>query len=102
MAASVTPFTGGARAVALVYDVTEPESFSRLGRWRDEIRAIVPDVRMVLIGNKIDLEAVVSDEEAQTWAREQGMPFLLTSAATGQNVDRIFLGLAYLTTRSAK
>jgi small GTP-binding protein len=89
-------FYGGARAVALVYDVTVSESFDNLIRWRDEILRIVPDVPMVLIANKVDLEAVVPARQARQWARGLGMPFLETSAATGQNVEPLFSGLAHL------
>ncbi len=89
-------FYRGARAVALVYDVTTPESFDHLGRWRDEIREIAPKVPMALIANKVDLPGEVSAEQARQWAKEQGMPFLETSAATGLNVDPLFKGLAHL------
>ncbi len=89
-------FYRGARAVALVFDLTEPESFAHLGLWRDEIRRIVPDVPMAVVANKTDLSPVVSADDAHRWARQQGMPFLQTSAATGHNVEPLFLGLAHL------
>ena len=89
-------FYRGARAVALVYDVSEPPSFYSLPRWRDEIRAIAPHAPMVLIANKVDLPGAVPTEEARRWAREQNMPFLETSAATGHNVEPLFKGLAHL------
>ncbi len=89
-------FYGGARAVALVYDVSQPESFANLERWRAEIRRIVPGVQMVLIANKVDLEPEVPAKQAQQWARTHEMPFLETSAATGHNVEPLFIGLAHL------
>lgn len=92
-------FYRGARAIALVYDVTEPESFSHLTLWRDEIRRIVPGVPMLLSANKVDLEAAVAHAEGERWANTQRMPFLKTSAATGRNVERLFLALAYLAVR---
>lgn len=89
-------FYRGARAVALVYDTTLEESFTNLVRWRDEILRIVPAVPMVVIGNKSDLERIVASEQARHWASTYKMPFLETSAATGQNVDSLFMGLAHL------
>ena len=86
----------GARALALVYDVTVPASFTNLERWRSEIRGIVPDAPMVLLANKVDLHAQVSLAEGQRWARRHRMPFLETSAATGHNVEALFSGLAHL------
>lgn len=86
----------GARALALVYDVTEPDSFTNLERWRSEIRSIVPDAPMVLLANKIDLPARVPAAEGRRWARRYRMPFLETSAASGHNVEALFSGLAHL------
>ncbi len=89
-------FYRGAHAVALVYDVTSPATFFNLMHWRDEIQSVVPLVPMVVIGNKIDLYAVIPADEARGWAKSLTMPFLLTSAATGERVDDFFTGLAYL------
>ena len=77
----------GARALALVYDVTSAESFTNLERWRSEIRGIVPAAPMVLIANKIDLPVQVPADEGRRWARRHHMPFLETSAANGHNVE---------------
>jgi small GTP-binding protein len=96
-----TGFYRGARSVALVYDVTRPNTFENLPRWRREIQTIVPSVPMLLVGNKIDLEGRVSAEAAKAWARGLRMPFLQTSAADGHNVDRFFGGLGYLALRAA-
>lgn len=89
-------FYRGAHAVALVYDVTAPATFFDLRRWRDEIQSIVPNVPMVVIGNKADLYQAVPAEDASAWARSLSMPFLQTSAATGENIADFFTGLAFL------
>ena len=89
-------FYRGAHAVALVYDVTSPATFFNLMHWRDEIQSVVPLVPMVVIGNKIDLFCIIPPEEARGWAKSLNMPFLLTSASTGEKVDDFFTGLAYL------
>jgi small GTP-binding protein len=90
-------FYAGTLAAALVYDVTAPASFFNLPRWRRELLSSQPDVPMVVIGNKIDLGPVVPPVEAEGWARFEGnMPFLQTSALTGENVEEFFQGLGYL------
>jgi Ras-related protein Rab-35 len=90
-------FYAGTLAAALVYDATSPATFFNLVRWRDEVRVSVPSVPMVVIGNKTDLGPVVPPGEAEGWAKyEGGMPYLETSALTGQNVPELFQGLAYL------
>ncbi len=90
-------FYAGTLAVALVYDVTAPATFFNLTRWREEVLASVPGVPMVVIGNKKDLGPVVPPGEAEGWARFEGkMPFLQTSALTGEKVEDLFQGLAYL------
>lgn len=94
-------FYRGARSVALVYDVTRPESFDNLARWREEILKIAPGVPMMLVANKIDLQSKVPPEKAQAWASSLHMPFVQTSAADGRNVDRFFGGLGYLAMRAA-
>src|SRR5258708_22710868 len=83
-------FYQGAHAVALVYDVTAPFTFFNLMHWRDEIQSILPFVPMVVIGNKSDLVNVIPTHEAKGWAKGLNMPFLLTSAATGDNLEQIF------------
>lgn len=90
-------FYAGTLAAALVYDVTAPATFFNLPRWRDEVMSSVPNVPMVVIGNKLDLGPVVPATEAEGWAKFEGrMPFLQTSALNGENVEALFQGLAYL------
>ncbi len=90
-------FYAGTLAVALVYDVTAPASFFNLPRWREEVLTSIPGVPLVVIGNKLDLGPVVPPAEAEGWARVAGnMPFLQTSALTGDHVEEFFQGLAYL------
>jgi small GTP-binding protein len=96
-------FYVGTLAVALVYDVTAPATFFNLPRWRDEVLSVEPNVPMVVIGNKVDLGPVVPPGEAEGWARIEGqMPFLQTSALTGENVEAFFQGLAYLAYKHRK
>ncbi|NDJ79184.1 MAG: GTP-binding protein [Chloroflexi bacterium] len=90
-------FYSGTLAVALVYDVTAPATFFNLPRWREEVMASAPGAPMVVICNKLDLGPVVPPGEVEGWAKFEGrMPFLQTSALTGENIEQFFQGLAYL------
>lgn len=44
-----------ADAAVLVYDITDPESFSSLQTWYQELQKNVSDCIIFLCGNKIDL-----------------------------------------------
>lgn len=59
-----------------------------------ETHAQVPPI--VLVGNKVDLVRQVSEEEGKKLAGEFNVPYLETSAKTGQNVDEAFRKLAML------
>ncbi len=89
-------FYRGARAVALVYDVTDRLSWDNLPRWQAEIAKIAPAARYVVVGNKIDLYRTVQREEAETWANSQGFPYIETSALTEIGVKEFFNTLGEL------
>jgi len=91
-------FYRGAKAVALVYDLTEPTTMETLPRWHAEIAQICPTAQFVVVGNKIDLERKVSREQVEGWAGSMGFPYFETSALTGNNVSDLFTELARLAT----
>jgi small GTP-binding protein len=91
-------FYRGAKAVALVYDVTEPGSMENLPRWHAEIAQICPAAHFVIVGNKTDLERKTSRELVEAWANSMGFPHFETSALTGDNVNQFFTTLAKLAT----
>lgn len=85
-----------ANGALLVYDITDMQSFERVGRWVKELRKIVgPDIAIVIAGNKSDLEKQrnVDHEEAQKYAESVGAQHFLTSAKQNKNLDKVFLEL---------
>ena len=86
----------GSRTAALVYDVTNPESLANLQSWYEEIIAVVPGQRFLVVGNKIDLSSNYDTTEAKRFAASIKAPYLATSASTGEGVQKMFLGMAYL------
>ena len=109
--ASLAPlYYRGAAAAAVVYSVTDRESFARAAYWAGELaRAAAGDPRSgggdrdraggtapppitVLVGNKADLgdDRVVTAEEGAALAAEHGALFAETSAKTAEGVGAVF------------
>ena len=55
----VTEATKRSDAILLVYDLTRPETFQRLRRWLNFI-AKNKEIPVVLVANKVDINAVTS------------------------------------------
>jgi small GTP-binding protein len=89
-------FYRGSRAAALVFDVTSPESFANLERWRQEIIEVVPQQPFVVVGNKTDLERKISPEQGAAFAQSIQAAYVETSALSGTGVPDLFLTLAKL------
>ncbi|KAH9304544.1 hypothetical protein KI387_008948 [Taxus chinensis] len=87
----------GAAAAIIVYDVTNSDSFTRAKNWVQELQKQGnPNLVMALAGNKADMAAKrkVEPEEAETYAKENGLFFMETSAKTAQNVNELFYEIA--------
>jgi len=82
----------GTLGCLLVYDITRRESFESMESWITELKNYVPNVSVVLVGNKIDLETrrEVETEEGIEFAQKHGLAFFETSAKTAQNIDQCF------------
>ncbi|KAE8734344.1 Ras-related protein Rab-5A [Hibiscus syriacus] len=83
----------GAAAAIIVYDMTNQASFERAKKWVQELQAQGnPNMVMALAGNKADL--LDARKEAKTFAQENGLFFMETSAKTASNVNEIFHEIA--------
>lgn len=82
----------GVDAAFVVFDLTHLEMFAHVTDWVDDLWERHPDTPVVLVGNKVDLEAEreVEFEEADRIAQKYHAPYLETSAKTGQNVYDAF------------
>jgi Ras-related protein Rab-2A len=92
----------GAAGCLLVYDVTSRKSFKNAQSWLADVREHAdPHLTCILVGNKIDLcneeaegessrRREVSTDEADEWAKKEGLLFLEASAKSGSNVDSAF------------
>ncbi|XP_036123487.1 ras-related protein Rab-5A isoform X4 [Molossus molossus] len=86
----------GAQAAIVVYDITNEESFARAKNWVKELqRQASPNIVIALSGNKADLanKRAVDFQEAQSYADDNSLLFMETSAKTSMNVNEIFMAI---------
>ena len=87
----------GAAAAIVVYDITNPDSFTGAKSWVKELqRRGDPNVVIALAGNKADLDSrrKVEFETANAYAEENGILHLETSAKNANNVKALFVEIA--------
>ncbi|TKS88439.1 Ras-related protein [Collichthys lucidus] len=111
----------GAQAAIVVYDITNEahtcpqdvvrllqqcttscffylqESFARAKNWVKELqRQASPNIVIALSGNKADLanKRAVDFQDAQSYADDNSLLFMETSAKTSMNVNEIFMAIA--------
>lgn len=88
-----------ANGVIIVYDITKRSSFESVQHWVEEVRRFTaPDIPLLLVGNKCDMEALreVTKEEANLLVHQipQFTATLETSAKEDTNVEQAFVTLA--------
>jgi len=88
-------FYRGSDACVLVYDITNNDSFKKIDEWRSNFLSQAnPDdpkkFPFLLLGNKSDKEneRQVDKNQANNYARSQGMQFYETSALNGSNINQ--------------
>ena len=90
----ISNFYRNASLAMMVYSIDSKESFSHINTWLKEVKLQShPDVKIILIGNKKDLEEKreVTYEEAKKFKEEsQLLYFEETSAKTGINAKEAF------------
>lgn len=85
-----------AQGAILVYDITRKQTFNELDEWLENLRNYCGDIPCILMANKIDLadKREVKVEEGKKYADERKLPFLETSASSGDNVEESFKKLS--------
>ena len=82
----------------MVYSINDRKTFENIEMWLRDLRTHSnPDVKVFLIGNKIDLEKEreVSKEEGENFCKDNNLNlFMEASAKTGINTQSIFLKAA--------
>ena len=90
--ALIPSYIRGASIIFLIYDLNHKESFEAINSWLGFVNQYTnkDQVKLVLVGNKNDLERKVTFEEGQNLAKKEGMVFFETSAKTGDGVIKMF------------
>jgi small GTP-binding protein len=89
-----------AQMALVVFSLIDDRSFKEASYWIDNVRAETPSAVIALAGNKADLndQRVITVDQAIDLAAEYKIPFVETSANTGQGVSTVFESMleAYL------
>ena len=85
-----------ADGLIIVYDVQNGKSFEGISFWLNNLRIYAPpDVEVLLLGNKHDLDAhVVTHKMGEQAARKIDALFFEVSAKTGYNIEAAFKAFA--------
>lgn len=89
-----------AHAIVIAYDITNYASFEHVEYWKQQaVEHGLPDVPVVVVGNKIDLVDAntvslrIPAEDEQQLSSKLGTPFLSASAKTGLGVEELFAAI---------
>ncbi len=83
----------GAHGVVIVADLTRPETVKSAEEfWVPEIEKTLGPSEIIFVGNKCDIvnKDCAEIESLKILAAKAGMPFMLASAKTGENVESVF------------
>ncbi|UZJ51492.1 hypothetical protein CBS101457_000812 [Exobasidium rhododendri] len=83
----------GAVGALLVYDIAKHPTYVNVSRWLKELRDHADsNIVIMLVGNKSDLRHLraVPTEEAKSFAAENNLSFIETSALDASNVEQAF------------
>lgn len=93
-------YVRNARAVMVVFDVTDQASFDDLQDWLREFNS--EEIDFIIVGNKTDMidRRVVSEDAARQYADSVGGVYFEASARTGLGVTEAFTELLTLAVKS--
>ncbi|MBD3226948.1 MAG: GTP-binding protein [Candidatus Lokiarchaeota archaeon] len=83
----------GASGAVVCFDLTRPETLKILPEWIELIRSKVPDIPIILVGTKADLDdkRKISREYAEEKVKEWNLSgYIESSSKTGDNIGYVF------------
>lgn len=85
-------YYSNAKGAIVVYDVTDKLSFKNVEGWINDLKSVVKELNIAIVGNKVDLvdDREVTKEEAEAYASSLGCVAFETSAKTGHNISALF------------
>jgi small GTP-binding protein len=93
-------YSQGAHTAFIVYDVTDPNSFTNIRKWKTDLDEYVGSIPFIIIGNKIDLETerkIKIEDALKMCSMLGGLGYYETSAKNGKGVEDAFNQLAIMT-----
>ena len=88
-------FYRNSNGVVIVYDVTSRKTFNTVKDWISSISdAADKDIKIILIGNKIDLPREVTTEEGRVMAQKFDIKFFETSAKDNTGISESIKDIA--------
>ena len=98
-------FFKAAHGIMVCYSITDEKSFQSINKWIAQIKNLAPkDVKVILVANKSDLknDRMVSVEAGKECAQRYEVPFVETSAFSGENVVTAFESLGRMILKDIK
>ena len=96
----ISNFYRNSSLAIIVYSITDASSFESIDTWLKELKSnSSPDIKVFLIGNKVDLEKqrVISTEQGKNLQGDYNLDlFIESSAKVGKNTEYIFVQAAKL------
>ncbi|MCK4971976.1 MAG: GTP-binding protein, partial [Candidatus Heimdallarchaeota archaeon] len=83
----------GTCAAAIIFDVSNKESFNECADWIRELREQSIDLDITIVGNKTDSVREVERVDAERICRKLGCNYLETSALTGEGIGLLVKSL---------
>ena len=94
----ISSFYRNCSLAMIVYSITDIKSFNNIDSWIKDLKIqSSPDVKIILIGNKCDLNDIrqVSKEKGEMFCKDNNFTmFFETSAKTGFNTKNLFIEAA--------
>ena len=73
----------------IMFDYTKLDSFMKLPYWIDEINNNSPNAEIIILGNKIDLDKVVTDKQVEDFFKVVNYTFIPISVKNNTNIKKI-------------
>ena len=93
--AIISTYYKGAQGAIFIFDITNNRSFEKMKILIEEIKKELPDIKMIILENKIDLEdeREVSRELIEEYQNSTNIEIIKTSSKTGEGIEEAFLAI---------
>ncbi|MEM7033569.1 MAG: Rab family GTPase [Chloroflexota bacterium] len=82
----------GSSGAILTCDLTRPETLDSLKTYAEDLQRVSPKAQLVIVANKADLadQHQITIDQLESAAQNLGAPYFVSSAKTGDQVDKLF------------